>query len=196
MTASEQQAALDRYRQGDARARGELLESFRPYVRLLVRALHDPRLRARLDESDLIQDAMLEALQHFDRFTGGTTAELAAWLRTVVRWTALRTLRGHRDAGKRAVGREQGVENLADSLADGGASPSAETARHELAAQLARCLARLPDDMQQVLLGRHMDGLPYAVLAERLGRSEGAVRVLYTRALRRLRDECQGGKSP
>jgi DNA-directed RNA polymerase specialized sigma24 family protein len=40
-----------------------------------------------------------------------------------------------------------------------------------------------------VLLGRHMDGLAYGQLAERFGRSEGAVRVLYTRALRRLREE-------
>jgi RNA polymerase sigma-70 factor (ECF subfamily) len=55
---------------------------------------------------------------------------------------------------------------------------------------MAEALARLPDDMQQVLLGRHMDGLSYAELAGRLGRTEAAVRVLYTRALRRLRDEC------
>jgi RNA polymerase sigma-70 factor (ECF subfamily) len=53
---------------------------------------------------------------------------------------------------------------------------------------MARTIAGLPDDMQQVLLGRHLDGLSYAVLAERLGRSEGAVRVLYTRALRRVRE--------
>lgn len=44
--------------------------------------------------------------------------------------------------------------------------------------------------MQQVLLGRHVDQASYADLAERLGCSEGAVRVLYTRAVRRLREEC------
>jgi RNA polymerase sigma-70 factor (ECF subfamily) len=55
---------------------------------------------------------------------------------------------------------------------------------------MAEALSRLPEDMQQVLLGRHLDGASYGVLAERLGRSEGAVRVLYTRALRRLREEC------
>jgi len=52
-------------------------------------------------------------------------------------------------------------------------------------------LARLPKDMQQVLLGRLVDGLPHAVIAQRLGRSEEAVRVLCGRALSRLRDSCQ-----
>ena len=54
---------------------------------------------------------------------------------------------------------------------------------------MAEAVARLPEDMQAVILGRHVDDAPYAELAARLGRSEGAVRVLYTRALRRLRDE-------
>lgn len=193
MTACEQQAAFDRSRQGDAHARSELLESFRPYVRLLVRARHDSRLQARLGDSDLIQDALLEVHKHFDRFTGGTTAELAAWLKVVVTRTVGRTLRSHLGAGKRDVGREQGVENLADLAMDAGSTPSAMAVRHEQTAQLARCLARLPEDMQQVLLGRHMDDLSYSDLAAQMGRTEGAVRVLYTRALRRLRDECQGG---
>jgi DNA-directed RNA polymerase specialized sigma24 family protein len=43
--------------------------------------------------------------------------------------------------------------------------------------------------MQQVLLLRLMDDLPYALVAERLGRTEGAVRILFTRAVRRLREE-------
>jgi RNA polymerase sigma-70 factor (ECF subfamily) len=63
--------------------------------------------------------------------------------------------------------------------------------QQEQAARLTAALARLPDDMQQVLLYRHVDGLSYADLAALLGRSEGAVRVLYTRALRRLRKEYQ-----
>jgi RNA polymerase sigma-70 factor (ECF subfamily) len=192
MNAGEQQAALERARQGDTQALGALLDSFRPYVRYLVRALGGERVQARLDESDLIQDAFLEAHRDFAQFRGGTVAELTAWLRQIVLRTAGHTLRGHLATGKRDVAREGPATGLADRAADPASSPSVVAMRHEQAARMAEALARLPDDMQTVLLGRHMDGLAYAVLAERLGRSEAAVRVLYTRALRRLREECQG----
>jgi RNA polymerase sigma-70 factor (ECF subfamily) len=193
MTPADQQDALTRALQGDGEARGRLLESFRPYVRFLVRCLRKGRAAACLDDSDLIQDALVEAHRSFPQFRGSTVAELVAWLRPVVLPAARTTLRGHLGTGKRDVGREQAGENLADVAIDPGTSPSGQVIRHEQAARIAAALARLPDDMQQVLLGRHVDELPHAVLAERLGRSEEAVRVLYTRALRRLRQECGEG---
>ena len=192
MNGGERQAALDRARAGDARALGELLESYRPYVRVLVRAFRDDRVQARLDGSDLIQDAFLEVHRCFGQFRGAAIAELTAWLRQIVLRTAGRTLRGHVAADRRDAGRERAGGDAADLPAAAGSTPSAQAIRHEPAARMAAALARLPDDMQQVLLGRHADDLSYATLAERLGRSEGAVRVLYTRALRRLREECRG----
>jgi RNA polymerase sigma-70 factor, ECF subfamily len=190
MNAGEQQAALARARLGDRDALGQLLESFRPYVRYLVRALGGERLRPRLGESDLIQDALLEAHRSFAQFRGSTVAELTGWLRRIVVRSAGHSLRHHLEAGKRAAAAEEAAFDL-DGQADPGSTPSAQAARHEEAARMAEALARLPNDMQQVLLGRHMDGLSYAALAEQLGRTEGAVRILYTRALRRLREECR-----
>ena len=58
---------------------------------------------------------------------------------------------------------------------------------------MADALARLPEDMQEVLLGRHVDGLHHAAIAHKLGRSEGAVRMLYLRGLQQLRNLLQGG---
>ncbi len=188
MTESEQQAALTRACQGDRQALGDLLDSLRPYVRVLVRGLRRGRAPGRLDDSDLIQDAMLEAHRSFARFTGTTLAELRAWLRSVVLNAAGHSLRAHLGAARRDAAREQAT--VAPELApDPGSSPSAQAARAEQAAQIAAGLARLPEDMQEVLLGRHADLLSYAELARQMGRSEGAVRVLYTRALRRLRQE-------
>jgi RNA polymerase sigma-70 factor (ECF subfamily) len=189
MTDAEQQASLAQARRGDAQALGALLDSFRPYVRVLVRTLHRGRLQSRLDDSDLIQDALLEAQRQFGRFQGETVAELVAWLRPLVLRSAGHTLRSHLGTGKRDAGREQCGVN--EQVVDPASSPSSQAIRQEQAARLAARLARLPDDMQQVLLGRHVDGLSYADLAQRLDRSEGAIRVLYTRALRRLRQECR-----
>ena len=132
-----------------------------------------------------MQDALLEAHRSFGTFRGTTVAELVVWLRQIAVRSAGHTLRGHRETAKRDLAREQPVQDLAVASDN---SPSAVAIRHEQAARMAEALGRLPGDMQQVLLGRHMDGLSHAEIAQRLGRSEGAVRVLYTRALRRLRE--------
>jgi RNA polymerase sigma-70 factor (ECF subfamily) len=190
MKSSDQQAALQRARLGDAQARGQLLESFRPYVRFICRALYERRLRARIDGSDLVQDALLEAHRHFADFRGATVAALTAWLRQIVIRTATHTLRGHAGTGKRDVARELSVERM-EELAGPDSSPGDRAIRQEEAARLSAALNRLPADMQQVLLGRHMDGLPYAALADRMGRTEAALRVLYVRALERLREQWQ-----
>jgi RNA polymerase sigma-70 factor (ECF subfamily) len=188
MDARERQAALERARAGDAGALAELLESFRPYVRVIARAFHDERLQGRFDVSDLIQDGLLEAHRSFAEFRGTTVAELLVWLRQIVVRSAARTRRGFLDTGKRDPGREQAVADLHALPLDGGSSPSAQAIRQEQGERVAAALARLPLDMQQVLLLRHVDGLAHADIALRLGRTESAVRMLYLRALRRLRE--------
>jgi RNA polymerase sigma-70 factor (ECF subfamily) len=191
MAAGEPQALLERARAGDGDALGALLDGFRPYARLLVRSLRRGRVPGRVDDSDLIQDAFLEAHRSFARFEGRSLAEFTSWLRAVVLRAAGHTLRSHLEAGKRNAGREEVLDHLSGWAAVE-STPSQHAERHEQTARIAEAIGRLPEDMQQVLLGRHTDGLSYAALAERLGRTEGAVRVLYTRALRRLREECGG----
>jgi RNA polymerase sigma-70 factor (ECF subfamily) len=181
------QAALERALQGDAQALGELLESFRPYVAVILHSFRDERLQARVDNSDLIQDAFLEAHRSFAAFRGQTVGELVMWLRRIVLRSAGHTLRSFVGTGKRDPSREQALEDADEMLVDSGSSPSAQAIRHEQSLRMAEALARLPEDMQQVLLGRHVDVLPYAVLAEQMGRSEAALRVLYVRALEELR---------
>ena len=57
---------------------------------------------------------------------------------------------------------------------------------------LAEALARLPDDAREVILLRNLEGLSHEAIAERMERSPGAVRMLWVRALARLRDEVAG----
>ena len=65
MSADEQQAVLDRARAGDGDALGQLLDGCRSYIRLLVRSMRRGRVPGRLDDSDLIQDALVEAHRSF-----------------------------------------------------------------------------------------------------------------------------------
>jgi len=182
---------------GDGNALQELLCQCRPYIHLLVRSRTARPLRGRVDSSDMVQETQLRAARHIHQFQGRTEAEWLAWLARIAEREVVRQLRQHLGAQKRAVGREQPLVNAVDSQ-DGlsrleawgqaQSSPSQAMLRDERALQLARALAGLPDDYREVLVLRHVEGLPFADVAARLGRSEGAARVLWTRALKRLRD--------
>jgi hypothetical protein len=61
-------------------AQNELLERCRAYLCLLARFQLSPRLQAKLDSSDLVQQTLLKAHQNMEQFRGGSTGELMAWL--------------------------------------------------------------------------------------------------------------------
>ena len=60
MDSEARRAELTAARRGDAAALGRLLDGFRPYLRMLVRAVRRHGLEARLDDSDQIQDTLLD----------------------------------------------------------------------------------------------------------------------------------------
>jgi RNA polymerase sigma-70 factor, ECF subfamily len=120
------------------------LMRYRHYLRLLARLQLDPRLRGKLDPSDVVQQTLLEAVSKGDQFRGQSEAEYLAWLRQMLVHNLADVLRGFRQA-QRDIAREepleQAIENssqrLACWLADGGPRPSEQAAGNERAARLA-----------------------------------------------------------
>src|ERR1700740_2987619 len=85
------------------------LERFRGYLRLLAGLQLSPQLQAKLDASDLVQQALLRAYQAEGQFRGRTPAERAAWLRRILARTLADAVRDlHRE--KRDVNRERSLE--------------------------------------------------------------------------------------
>jgi RNA polymerase sigma-70 factor, ECF subfamily len=173
------------------------LERYRSWLGLLARLQVDARFRAKFDPSDIVQQTLFEAVRDWPKFRGGTEAELAAWLRQILAHVLLHEVRRYGGVQRRDVGREVSLEvALAESsrrlelaLAVSGSSPSERASRHELEIRLADALARLPADYAEVILLRNVEGLPHEEVARRMGRGVGAVRMLWVRALARLRDE-------
>jgi RNA polymerase sigma-70 factor (ECF subfamily) len=189
---------LQQARAGDARALDLLLERYRDYVRLLVRCRISGRLQARVDGSDLIQETLLRAAAHIGQFQGASEQEWCAWLARIAEHEVIHQRRHHEGAAKRAVGREQrlapeagasGVSLLGQWFAKVQTSPSLAAMRKERTLLLAEALARLPDDYREVLILRHLEGLEFTDVAQRMNRTPGAARVLWTRALKSLRME-------
>lgn len=140
---------------------------------------------------------MMEAVRDWPRFRGETEAELAAWLRKILAHVLLHEVRRYGGARRRDVGREVSLEEaiaessrrLGAALEAPGSSPSQRAGRHELELRLADALARLPADYAEIILLRNVEGLPHEEVARRMGRGVGAVRMLWVRALARLRQE-------
>jgi RNA polymerase sigma-70 factor, ECF subfamily len=173
------------------------LERYRSWLGLLARLQVEPRFRAKFDPSDIVQQTMLEAVRDSPKFRGSTEAELAAWLRKILAHVLLHEMRRFGGAQRRDVDREVSLEQalaessrrLGDALAAPGSSPSERASRQELELRLADALARLPADHAEVILLRNVEGLSHDEIAERMGRGVGAVRMLWVRALARLRRE-------
>jgi RNA polymerase sigma-70 factor (ECF subfamily) len=184
---------LARARGGDPAARGELLELYHNYLRVLARAQLDRSLRVRLDESDLVQETLLEALRDFRQFAGSSERELVGWLRRILVRNLADQVKRHR-AHARDWKRQESLEALLDrscqevhdALGRDVSTPSAQAARREQAVLLADALARLPDDYARVIVLRNLERLPFEEVAARMGRSAGAARMLWARALERL----------
>jgi RNA polymerase sigma-70 factor (ECF subfamily) len=176
-------------------ARERLLESYRNYLRLLARNGIDASVQGKADPSDLVQETLLKAHQHFEQFRGHSEGELVVWLRQILARNLADLARRYKVAGARQVGREQSLEQaLLDSsaalgrlLAKEGGSPSASAERRELAVVLADALAELDDDHREVLVLRSLQERDWDEVARRLGRSVGGVRMLWARALKQLK---------
>ena len=81
--------------------RGQRLERFRDYLRLLARLQLDDRLQGKLDASDVVQQTLVKAHQALEQFRGQTDAELAAWLRRILANTMTDAARKYHNEVKR-----------------------------------------------------------------------------------------------
>src|SRR2546421_11428663 len=91
------------------------LEGYREYLRLLARLQLDPRLRGKVDPSDLVQQTLLKAYLARDQFRGQTPEQRAAWLRQSLANTLAHTVRDYGRA-RRDAALERSLEAaLADS---------------------------------------------------------------------------------
>jgi RNA polymerase sigma-70 factor (ECF subfamily) len=144
-------------RQGSSSSLGRLLALYSNYLKLLVVAQLDNRVRARVGPSDIVQEAFFEAHRDFAQFRGRSTAEFVAWLRRIVVNNILRVVEQHFLAEKRDVRREISLDSIGRRVEESTArldallaaevdSPSGCAVRRENEIRLADAVAALPAD--------------------------------------------------
>lgn len=182
-------------RKDESGALERLLESYRQYLKLLARTGIDHSLQGKADPSDLVQETFLKAHEHFKQFRGHNEAELTTWLRRILARNLADLTRRYHLAESRRAGRERSLEQLLDTssqalnnlLADAAGSPSESAQRRELSVVLANALAELSDEQREVIVLRSLEERDWPEVARRMKRTAGAVRMLWVRALKRLR---------
>jgi RNA polymerase sigma-70 factor (ECF subfamily) len=184
-------ALLRQIRAGDRQAFEQLFARHQAYLHRLVELRLHPRLRPRLDASDVVQEAHLEALNRLSAYLEHPALPFRLWLRQIAFDRALKARRYHLGTARRALGREvplpaQSSVVLARQLLAGGSTPSQRLDRRELARRLRQAVGQLPEADREIVLMRHFEGLSNREVACLLGIEPAAASRRHGRALLRL----------
>jgi len=186
---------LRRARGKDREALGSLLEQYGNYLTLLARTQIGRRLQGKADAADLVQETFLQVHQHIANFRGSSEAELLTWLRTILAAVLSNHVRRYLGTQQRDARLEQALAVelddtsgfLQQGLVAATSTPSRQASKREALLVLADALEHLPEDYRQVIMLRHLEGLPFAEVATRMGKTVPSVQNLWVRALHRLK---------
>ena len=177
---------------GDREALGELLERDRGRLHRMIRLRLDPRLRRRVDVSDVVQEIHLEAARRLADYRDGPEMPFYLWLRLLSGQKLADLYRHHLGARKRDLRREQAAFvqatsiALAEQLAGSMTTPSRAAHRAEMEARVRETLEALDPVDREVLALRHFEHLSNGETAQALGIESAAASKRYVRALKRL----------
>lgn len=187
--------------QHDDIAWGQLLDSFRPRLRAMIELRMHSMIRGRVDASDIIQEAMMDASQRLPEFLDNPSVPFFVWLRVL---TGQRLAAAHRrNLGTKArdASREISIFRqpyaaatsaaIASQLIGQLTSPSNLAIQEEQRLRLQRALDDLPQIDREILVLRHFEELSNGETAAVLGLRPTAANNRYIRALCRLKSILQ-----
>jgi RNA polymerase sigma-70 factor (ECF subfamily) len=189
---------LERARAGDPAALNDIFARHRDRLHRMVQMRLDARLQGRIDASDVIQDACLEAARRLDDYLREPTMPPFLWLRFLVGERLLILHRQHLGVKMRDARREVSLYRdalpeassaaLAAQLLGQHTSPSEAALRAERLLRLQEAINQLDALDREVLSLRHFEQLSRTETAQVLGIAEAAASKRYIRALKRLKD--------
>lgn len=184
---------LGRLRTGDQQALGNLFALYRPRLQRMVELRLDPRMTARLDASDVLQEAYLDASQQAAAYLESPRVACYVWLRGLTWQRLIKLQRQHLGARRRATELEVSLPAgssavLASQLLDRGPCPGEAILQEELRQRVQRALTLLQPVDQEIILLRDFEGLSNREAAQTLGIADSAATMRYGRALVRLRE--------
>ena len=181
---------LRQIEEGDRQAFERLFDRYRAYLSQVVEVRLDPRVRVRIDPSDVVQETQLEVFRRLPDYLTRRPMPFRLWLRKTAQERLLVVRRQHLEAGRRAVNREVPLpERSSLLLARGfltGSTPSRQLGRQELARRVRQAVARLSEADREIVLLRAFEGLSNQEVACVLDLDPATASKRHGRALLRL----------
>lgn len=184
---------------GDASAINRLLERHRDALRRMVDMRLDPKIRQRVDASDVVQEAMMEANRRMSTFLENPGMPFHLWIRQIATDRLIDQHRRHRVSKKRSVDLEQApvvASNLDHStiqfghqLQDREMTPAKAAIRAEMQRRFEAAIEEMDEHDQEIIVMRHFEKLSNQEVADVLGLTEPAASMRYLRAIRRLKKQ-------
>jgi RNA polymerase sigma-70 factor (ECF subfamily) len=190
------QAWLTRVRAGDFAALSELVRCHQAGLERMVRLRLDPALRSRLDPTDVVQEALMEATRRLDEWRKEEQVPFQLWLRLLTAQALAQAHRRHLGALRRDAKQEIALVpdrpsvssfGIADLLVASQTSPTEAVRREELRSTVLAALEELDVMDREILALRHFEGLSNEGAAAELGIEPAAASKRFVRALQRLR---------
>jgi RNA polymerase sigma-70 factor (ECF subfamily) len=185
--------------QEDQQQLGGLLAAHRERLVRIVALRLDPRVQGRVDPSDVIQDAYVEACQRIEEFHRQPAVPFFVWLRFLAVQKLGQIHRRELGTQARDASRDVSVERglaadassavLAAQLVGKLTGPGEAALRAERQLRLQEALDRMRNDDREVLALKHYEQLSNSEIAHVLGITESAACRRYVRALQRFKAE-------
>jgi RNA polymerase sigma-70 factor (ECF subfamily) len=184
--------------QGDEPAVSSLLSRYRDRLRKMVQLRLDRRLFGRVDASDIVQEATIEAVRRLPEYVETRPMDFFLWLRQLAAQKLIDAHRHHLGAEKRDAGREVSLYRkampeattaaLASQLLGRLTSPTQAIQRAELQIRVQEALNSLAPVDREVLVLRLFERLSNSQTADELGISKSAASKRFIVALKRVKE--------
>lgn len=199
MDSQDDSQLIDRIKQRDCEALANFIDQNRNRLVGFLRSITGEHLLAVVEIDDLLQEVSTAAL------TGLHTAPLdqyepMQWLQQVARRRVVDAHRYHFDAQRRDVSRQQSINKPASGNSEMGleqllavsmTSASAALSRDVRMMRMLQAIDEMTDEQKTAIRLRYAEGLPTKEIAEKLGKSDVATRVLLSRSMRQLEKELE-----
>ncbi len=194
--ASAAESLLRQASAGDGRAREDLLNYYRQRLVRLVGQRLDRRVAARIDASDVVQDAMRDAFNRLPEYFRDPPMPVYPWLRRIALDRLMDAYRVHLEAGKRSVLREhadaaavndESAAELIDCIVASSLNPGQRAIEAETQARVKAALLELRPRDREILVLRYLEQLEVEEIAAVLGVTRTTVTSRHLRAVQRLR---------
>lgn len=187
---------LAQAKDGSTSAIEELFAAYGDYLRSLASQRLGCRLGGRVSPSDLVQETLLAAWKDFSSFRREDAPQFSVWLRTILLRKISAAAALHLNTSKRDMQRERHVVSLVGSsvvhvtegLQGREETPSKIVSAGEDTRRIQQLLTRLPEVYRMVVQWRNLEGIQFNEIASRLGKTSGASRLVWLRAIRMLRE--------